>query len=314
MLWALLIILLAAVILRKVWIGLETLEGFGNPEQNTKLGVEEGGSSLFGWGLLNPDTKKSDDNGGSSNPTWNRWTPGVPYNGGGGRKKEKECQDVTEMDCREIGKCPITLHPDITKYVLKSSVPPCPDMNDYVRKSEMPPNVDLDKYILKSEIPPCKRCPDMKDYILKTEIPSCPPRVKCPVCPVCPRCPPSDGGGEAPVNMDKYMLKSECRRLLREQARGNRRALRIQDREGQRQVRQIEKDYQNMNGVSGYGDGSDAPMPSNGGGFFNTLKNDIQGLFGNGSSVGSGGSYSADGSYSGLTTQGLAVGEVYKKA
>jgi hypothetical protein len=314
MLWALLIILLAAVILKKVWYGLETLEGFGEgADRSDNQEVSEGASSLFNWGLPKQETEDDSESGGNV-PQWNHWKPDVPVSP---PKPEKKCQEVTDMDCRDMGKCPITLHPDITKYVLKSSIPPCPDMNDYVLKSEMPPNVNLDKYILKSEIPPCPRCPNLRDYIKKSEIPSCPPRVKCPVCPVCPRCPSDgdNGGGDVPVNMDKYMLKTECRRLLREQARGNRQALRIQNRDEQKEIRQIERDYDN----SGENGDNNAPAAANddggsGGGFFNTLKNDIQGLFGNGASVSSGGSYSANGDYSGLTTQGLAVGDVYKRA
>lgn len=309
MLWALLIVLCAAIILKKVWNRLETLEGFADGvERSDKQNVEEGASSLFNWGLpkTSEDDKKSDGGGGKV-PEWNRWTPGVPARRHGGeRKKEKECQDVTDMDCRKIGKCPITLHPDITKYVLKSSVPPCPDMNDYVLKSEMPPNVDLDKYILKSEIPHCPRCPDMKDYIEKSEIPACPPRVKCPVCPICPRCNGGGGGNGDDINMNKYMLKSECRRLLREQERGNRRERRINRRENRREIRNAENNYE------GGGDGGVGGV--NGGGFFNIMMDDIKNIFGNGGTISSSGSYGADGSYDGLTTQGLAVGDVYKKA
>lgn len=103
--------------------------------------------------------------------------------------------------------CPPCREPDLSKYVLKSSVPPCPampDMSQYMLKSECPPTPDLSKYILKSsvpkpqpiiidssackkecgECPPCPRprCPDVK----------CPPPTKCPPPAPCPRpvCPP----------------------------------------------------------------------------------------------------------------------------
>ena len=306
MLWALLIVLCAAIILKKVWTRLETLEGFGDgAERSDNQNVEEGASSLFNWGLPKVTKPEKNDSGGGKVPEWNRWTPGVPArHHGGGQKKEEDCQDVTDMDCRKIGKCPITLHPDITKYVLKSSVPPCPDMNDYVLKSEMPPNVNLDKYILKSEIPPCPRCPDMKNYIEKSEIPACPPRVKCPVCPICPRCPRNGGdGGGGNIDTNKYMLKSECRRLLREQARGNRRERRINRRENRREIRDAENNYEDGVGIG-----------VNGGGFFNSMMNDVKNIFGNGGTISSSGSYGANGSYNGLTTQGLAVGDVYKRA
>ena len=104
--------------------------------------------------------------------------------------------------------CPPCREPDLSKYVLKSSIPPCPtcpDMSQYMLKTECPPTPDLSKYILKSsvpkpqpiiidssackkeacgECPPCPRprCPDVK----------CPPPTKCPPPAPCPRpvCPP----------------------------------------------------------------------------------------------------------------------------
>jgi len=91
---------------------------------------------------------------------------------------------------------------DMTKYVLKTSIPPCqtcPDMAMYMLKTECPPAVDLSHYVLKSSIPkpepiiidnsscgksagecpPCPRprCPEIK----------CPGPVSCPACPPCAR-------------------------------------------------------------------------------------------------------------------------------
>ena len=98
--------------------------------------------------------------------------------------------------------------PNMSNYVLKSSIPPCPalpDMSNYILKSECPPVPDLSNYVLKSSIPkqspvildcskckkpsgecpPCPRprCPDIK----------CPPPTQCPTCAPCPRtsCPPA---------------------------------------------------------------------------------------------------------------------------
>lgn len=98
--------------------------------------------------------------------------------------------------------CPDCKQPDMNKYVLKSTIPPCqavPDMSNYILKSECPPVPDLSNYVLKSSIPkqnpvildcskcqkpsgecpPCPRprCPEVK----------CPPQVKCPACAPCPR-------------------------------------------------------------------------------------------------------------------------------
>lgn len=98
--------------------------------------------------------------------------------------------------------------PDMNKYVLKTTIPPCPvlpDMSNYILKSECPPVPDLSNYVLKSSIPkqspvildcskcqkpsgecpPCPRarCPEVK----------CPPPTKCPTCAPCARqaCPPA---------------------------------------------------------------------------------------------------------------------------
>jgi hypothetical protein len=104
--------------------------------------------------------------------------------------------------------CEPCREPDMSKYVLRASIPPCPtcpDMGSYILKSEVPPMPDLSQYVLKSSIPkqapvildcskcnkpkgdcpPCPRarCPDVK----------CPPATKCPACAPCPRaeCPPA---------------------------------------------------------------------------------------------------------------------------
>ena len=104
--------------------------------------------------------------------------------------------------------CPPCREADLSKYVLKSSIPPCPscpDLSSYVLKTEVPPVPDLSNYVLKSSIPKpqpvildCSKCNQPKG-----ECPPCPrprcPEVKCPAptsCPPpapCPRqsCPPS---------------------------------------------------------------------------------------------------------------------------
>ena len=77
-------------------------------------------------------------------------------------KTEYVCQCP---DCD--AKCPYTF-PDLSKYVLKSSIPPCPA------------TPDLSKYILKTDVPKCVTV-DKSKYILKSEVPDC-------VCPDCPAC------------------------------------------------------------------------------------------------------------------------------
>lgn len=104
--------------------------------------------------------------------------------------------------CNSCGQSNCPPVPDMSKYVLKTSIPPppsCPDMGQYMLKTECPPVPDLSQYVLKSSIPtpepvivdnsscksncgdcpPCPRprCPDVK----------CPPPTVCPACPPCQR-------------------------------------------------------------------------------------------------------------------------------
>lgn len=122
------------------------------------------------------------------------------------KNNAKECRCPTKGLARLI--CPPCREPDMSKYVLKSSIPPCPtcpDMSNYMLKTECPPVPDLSKYVLKSSIP--KQQPVIIDNsACKKEAGLCPPcprprcpEVKCPpptVCPPpapCPRpvCPPT---------------------------------------------------------------------------------------------------------------------------
>lgn len=125
-----------------------------------------------------------------------------------------ECNRQSPCGCPKPSPRPICpacqpcREPDMSKYVLKTTIPPCPtcpDLSMYILKSEVPPMPDLSQYVLKSSIPkqspvildcskcnkpkgecpPCPRprCPDVK----------CPPATKCPACAPCPRqeCPPA---------------------------------------------------------------------------------------------------------------------------
>lgn len=104
--------------------------------------------------------------------------------------------------------CEPCKQPDLSAYVLKSTIPPCPqcpDMSQYMLKTECPPIPDMSEYVLKSSIPKqqpvildCSKCNKPKG-----ECPPCPrarcPEVvcpepaKCPACAPCPRqtCPPA---------------------------------------------------------------------------------------------------------------------------
>lgn len=104
--------------------------------------------------------------------------------------------------------CPECRQPDMNKYVLKSSIPPCPavpDMSNYILKSECPPVPDLSNYVLKSSVPKqnpvildCSKCQKPKGECPPCPRPRCPevmcpPAQKCPACAPCPRakCPPA---------------------------------------------------------------------------------------------------------------------------
>lgn len=98
--------------------------------------------------------------------------------------------------------------PDMNKYVLKSSIPPCPavpDLSNYILKSECPPVPDLSNYVLKSSIPKqnpilldCSKCNKPKGDCPPCPRPrcpevTCPQPTKCPQCAPCPsmKCPPA---------------------------------------------------------------------------------------------------------------------------
>ncbi len=72
------------------------------------------------------------------------------------------CKDTSkEQQIRYINTCP-----DLSKFVLKSSIPPCapkPDMSKYVLRSSVPPMPDMEKYVLKASVPACPRCPPRKE-------------------------------------------------------------------------------------------------------------------------------------------------------
>ena len=106
-----------------------------------------------------------------------------------GNQKEKnkclQCEyPIIKDDCKK-NSCHIK-----KEYNEKKCYQECPDMSRYILKSKVPPcpkYPDLNAYILKSEIPPCPPEPDMSKFVLKTTIPPC----RCPPCPKtkCPEIP-----------------------------------------------------------------------------------------------------------------------------
>ena len=116
-------------------------------------------------------------------------------------KKPCDCDNIENsnwnMRSQEEKECPPCKEPDPTKWVLKTSVPPCPampDMSKYMLKTECPPIPDMSKYTLKTSIPSCPPCIATCSKPCKIgECPPC-PRARCPVvnCPEpkpCPACP-----------------------------------------------------------------------------------------------------------------------------
>jgi hypothetical protein len=115
-------------------------------------------------------------------------------------------KSASKCDCKKKGMarliCPPCKAPDMSKYVLKSTVPPCPslpNLSNYMLKTECPPVPDLSKYVLKSSIPKqqpviidnsaCKKdvgeCPPCPRPRCPTV--TCPPQVSCPAPAPCPR-------------------------------------------------------------------------------------------------------------------------------
>jgi len=104
--------------------------------------------------------------------------------------------------------CPPCREPDLSAYVLKSTIPPCPsqpDLSKYMLKTECPSVPNLANYVLKSSVPKpqpvildCSKCTKPSGMCPPCPRPRC-PEVKCPpptVCPAaapCPRqvCPPT---------------------------------------------------------------------------------------------------------------------------
>ena len=98
--------------------------------------------------------------------------------------------------CEAGAQCPPCVQPDMSRYVLKSTIPPCqqcPDMTNYMLKSECPPVPDLSKYVLRSSIP--KPQPVIIDSsACSKQCGDCPPcpRPRCPdvQCPAPTKCAP----------------------------------------------------------------------------------------------------------------------------
>ena len=166
--------------------------------------VESGASDMYNWGYhelggkkkrVQKRVKKSDD--------YDEYDVT--------QDSDPICIEDDKCDKPEIcSKCDIALNKDISKYVLKSSVPPCPDMSNYIEKRNLPPYPNMNKYILKSKVPACKKT-NMDDYILKSKIPPCAPCRPCPPSNECPEC---DDCPAAP-DMDNYIRKDELDQICR---------------------------------------------------------------------------------------------------
>lgn len=130
---------------------------------------------------------------------------GAPRPCGCVKKPANTCGSDSSSSCpppAPIAPCPRTMEPDLSKYVLKSSIPPpkqMPELSNYMLKSECPAVPDLSKYVLRSSIPKpqpviidnssCKKdageCPPCRRE--RCPIVKCPPPVKCDPPPPCMR-------------------------------------------------------------------------------------------------------------------------------
>lgn len=149
------LLILFAIIILSIAIGSQlssfTREGF---KTSTESAIEEGASGAYKWGYQ-PIPEPIPVPVPIPEPPFCPPRPGP-----GPRPPCPRCGfNITEIIINEpaggCAGCDITRHPDIDKYVLKSSIPPCPDMTRYALKSEMCPCVNMNDYIRKSEIPPC---------------------------------------------------------------------------------------------------------------------------------------------------------------
>ena len=114
--------------------------------------------------------------------------------------KKEGFQDSDDVPiCSSCGEASCPPMPDMSKYIMKSSIPPptqCPDMSMYMLKTECPPAADLSHYVLKSSIPKPEPIIIDNSSCSKNcgDCPPCPrprcPEINCPAAPSCPACAP----------------------------------------------------------------------------------------------------------------------------
>jgi hypothetical protein len=168
------------------------VENLEVPSVSSSGDVSSGASELYGWGytpITKPRTRKMVQRKCNSceNTYIDEIDLCVTCNGG-------------NRDCRFAD---ITQNVDISKYVLKSSIPPSIDLSEYAMKNMIPPlPYNPTEWIRKSEIEPCTPQPDMRNYIRKEELAAriCEcggyrtdgVQTQCPVCPTCPIISPNE--------------------------------------------------------------------------------------------------------------------------
>lgn len=159
------LVLILALIVMEFAYGAFFGESIENFEISTEEQIEGGASGIYDRKFEQPTDGSGNVTPPTPTPTPPTPTPNIiPETDIRPICKEKHTPNYNK--CRkEMEKCPIEWHPDIDRYILKTSIPPKPDMDGYIKKTDIPPY------------------PDMNDYIKKTDIP------KCPACPTCPMCP-----------------------------------------------------------------------------------------------------------------------------
>jgi len=152
---------------------------------------------VFFLGLfLGGYTSKVTENFASNNTYCYKCNQNRPCKCGQGQEDDNSKGSLVPQGApQQVQICPPAA--DMSKYVLKATVPPCPplpDLSKYMLKTECPPYPDMSKYVLKSSVPKCPPCIASCSKPCKIgECPPCPrprcPVVKCPEPKPCQPCP-----------------------------------------------------------------------------------------------------------------------------
>ncbi len=151
---------------------------------SSSFDVSGGASSRYGWGISDDDYERK-----MLSTTTEE------------KRKEKSSQCESKSK-EEKEKC---IQDDLFK-----------SRSDLCKKCDILENPDIDKYVLKSSVPPC---PNMSDYILKKDIPACPTLAEIPKCPTCPEIPANLRERKSIKNIQEFRITNvkDIETLLQDQ-------------------------------------------------------------------------------------------------